>query len=180
MPVNKNYQKIGGSKRSSKSSSKNRNRLLKDNMSFRNIIIILIVVVLIAVVIGLSVGFGVKRSDFMDLKGNEGFQDADKTETSDGESKVVLFFATWCGHCKAMKGDWEKMKSEMNGMKTSSGNSLSFVEVDCSSKDSPPPEMSKYDVGGFPTIKGFSNGEEKDEYSGDRSLSSMKDYAMSL
>ena len=32
-------------------------------MSSRNIIIILIVVVLIAVVVGLSVGFGVKRSD---------------------------------------------------------------------------------------------------------------------
>ena len=43
-----------------------------------------------------------------------------------GKSVLLKFFAPWCGHCKKLKPDWDKLMKEFNG----SPGSL-VGDVDC-------------------------------------------------
>ena len=65
------------------------------------------------------------------------------TETA-GKTVFVKFFAPWCGHCKSMKPDWDKLMEEFN----SSDNQL-IADVDCTGDGQPLCEG----VQGFPTLK---------------------------
>jgi thiol-disulfide isomerase/thioredoxin len=149
---------------------------LKFNSTHKNVLygvaFVIIVLTFILVIVHTS-----QMQTLVNAINYDGFQDSGGISTSQGEAKVVLFFATWCGHCNKLKPDWDKLKSEMDGTTNSNGNKVTFVEVDCSDGN---PLSEKYGVKGFPTIKGFSNGGEPTEHSGDRSLSGIKAYADSL
>merc|ERR1711971_1522543 len=54
----------------------------------------------------------------------------------------IKFFAPWCGHCKAIKHDWDKLMSDFEGTITSL-----VGEVDCTGKGKTLCE--KYEVTGF-------------------------------
>ena len=78
---------------------------------------------------------------------------------------LVKFFAPWCGHCKTMAEDYIKLSDAVS-------DSVVIAEVDATVES----ELAKRNgVSGYPTLKWFVHGEEKD-YSGGRDLDSMRDF----
>jgi thiol-disulfide isomerase/thioredoxin len=74
-------------------------------------------------------------------------------------AELMLFFTTWCPHCKTAKPEWEKVKAEYSG-KSVNGYSLIFTEIDCT-KESPDLEklIAQYKIEGYPTIKLVKDGQ---------------------
>ena len=81
---------------------------------------------------------------------------------------LVLFYSNWCGHCKAMKQDYEDFAKK-----------ASFMDVlafDCAAHEG---HLSKIQndmpqlVRGFPTLVFYSNGQPTEQYQGDRSRASL-------
>merc|ERR1712032_1590049 len=65
---------------------------------------------------------------------------------TDGKTVFIKFFAPWCGHCKKMAPDWEKLSVEWKD------NEVGLVaEVDCTAAGKPLCDANG--VKGFPTIK---------------------------
>ena len=51
-------------------------------------------------------------------------------EMTAGKTVFLKFYAPWCGHCKAMAGDWAKLEKDFEGHK------VAFVaSVDCTAED---------------------------------------------
>jgi thiol-disulfide isomerase/thioredoxin len=93
---------------------------------------------------------------------------ANKVSTSDNNKSLssgdtLIFYAPWCGHCKTSMKDFKDAVS-------SSGGTVKLIN-----SDEEPELVTKYKVKGFPTII-KTNGET---YSGDRSSSSILDFANS-
>lgn len=82
----------------------------------------------------------------------------------------VKFFAPWCGHCKAMKPDWDTLGDEYAGSETHL-----IGDVDCTvEKDL----CSTYGVKGFPTLKYFPAGSaDASDYDGGRTLPDLREFA---
>lgn len=93
------------------------------------------------------------------------------TETA-GKVAFVKFFAPWCGHCKKMAPDWEKLMTEYEGHKT-----VVVAEVDCTADGKPLCDSNG--VKGFPTIKhGDPNNFE--DYQGGRDYAAFSKFAKGL
>lgn len=90
--------------------------------------------------------------------------------TQDVKPTFVKFYAPWCGHCKKMKPDWDKLASVMDSGK------ITIADVDCteSGKDI----CSSENVQGFPTLKIFENGVSENYDESDRSFESLKKFAI--
>lgn len=74
----------------------------------------------------------------------------------------VWFHATWCGHCIAMKDDYDQAAEAVPN--------VSFIKVDA---DKHAPLIKFYKVEGFPTLKLFMDGDQIIEYEGKRSASNF-------
>ncbi len=90
-------------------------------------------------------------------------------EQTAGKSVFVKFFAPWCGHCKKMKPDWDKL---MDNFKDST--TAAVADVDCTAEGKPLCE--KYGVSGYPTLKYGDPGDLKD-YQGGRTYEDFKKFA---
>ena len=83
-------------------------------------------------------------------------------EINSGETihnaELILFYATWCPHCKAAKPIWEELKNEYEN-KIVNGYTIVFTDIDCSEET---PEIEKivnqYNIEGYPTIKLIKDG----------------------
>jgi len=84
-----------------------------------------------------------------------------------GKNSFVKFFAPWCGHCKAAKPHWDKLGAEY-----AASSSVLIGDVDCTVEES---LCSKFGVRGYPTIKYWVNGEQKD-YQGGRDYDDFKKF----
>ena len=73
-------------------------------------------------------------------------------------SAFVLFYAPWCGHCKALKPTWSQFAAKHKDSKE-----LLVAEVDCTDSKGGEAICERYDVEGFPTIKYFDAGESEPE-----------------
>ena len=64
---------------------------------------------------------------------------------------LVKVYATWCGHCKSMQSDWDKIKAEFNGKKINS-KTVKIISIDENQEDLQEEVMEKYNIDGYPTI----------------------------
>lgn len=84
---------------------------------------------------------------------------------NDDKKTLALFKAEWCGHCKAFKSTWNKLKEEMK-------SKVSFVSYDSENNKS---EISKFQIQGFPTLI-LLVGDKAIEYVGPRDEASIKEF----
>jgi thiol-disulfide isomerase/thioredoxin len=82
---------------------------------------------------------------------------AAKVQPSDGDLKLVLLYAPWCGHSKKMLPDYEKVKSEFDGQIVN-GKKISVVMYN---SDVDKDKVKEYEVRGFPTLFVETNGDRK-------------------
>jgi protein disulfide-isomerase-like protein len=83
------------------------------------------------------------------------------------EKNLVLYFAPWCGHCKTLKPEWEKLSKA--GIK---GVTISEVNADDEKE-----KAKEAGVDGFPTIILYNKGEQK-VYSGARTAEAISKWAL--
>ncbi len=101
----------------------------------------------------------------------EGFESSASTFENDlnKDTKLVLFYADWCGHCKKFKPTWEETSKDVN----KNGKKI-MISVNVGEQDENSKKLSeKYKVDGFPTIVIFSNGSMKGTYDGPRTKEGM-------
>jgi len=90
-------------------------------------------------------------------------------ELTAGKTVFLKFFAPWCGHCKKMAPDWEKLSDEWAGHK------VGFIgDVDCTTEGKP--LCDAQGVKGFPTLK-YGDPAALEDYSGGRSYDDLSKFA---
>ena len=81
----------------------------------------------------------------------------------------VEFYAPWCGHCKALAPEWAKAATSLKGQ----------VKVAKVNSDTEKAVTGRYKIGGYPSIRIFTPGnEEPEEYSGARESVSITRFAL--
>ena len=83
-----------------------------------------------------------------------------------GKSVFVKFFAPWCGHCKKMKPDWDKLMEEYKDSKTAV-----VADVDCTASGKA--LCDEIGVRGYPTLK-YGDPNDLQDYKGGRTLSDFQ------
>ena len=104
---------------------------------------------------------------YLEKEGFESKSDDIEGEVKDG-TKLVLFYADWCGHCKKIKPIWDDTATAINKEDTK------MIKVNCGDGTDKDQEiMKKYKIEGYPTIIKFVNG-KPNEYTGERNESGFK------
>ena len=97
----------------------------------------------------------------------EDFSNDEKIKT------FVLFYAPWCGHCKTVMPDFDKLEndSEIKNLP------IIIKKINC---DTSPEIAEKHGIQGFPTLKLLNNDINDNtsvvEYEGERNFSSFKNF----
>lgn len=94
-----------------------------------------------------------------------------KTAMKHDKPMIMLYYASWCGHCQALHPTWEALKKKLELQ-----NGIMVGEVEYSNMRALPAGLQN--IRGFPTIQVLEKGKVKSEYQGDRRLDSLLDYAM--
>jgi len=81
---------------------------------------------------------------------------------------IILWYAPWCPHCKAVQGVWEQLGKSATFMDVLSFNCEKYKGYLLKIQEDAP-EL----VRGFPTITFYTGGEPTEEYRGDRSLGNL-------
>lgn len=85
---------------------------------------------------------------------------------------LVEFYAPWCGHCKKLAPEYEKLAASSKKAK-----SVLIAKVDC---DEHKGVCGKYGVSGYPTIKWFPKGSlEPKKYEGPRTAEALAEFVNS-
>jgi len=93
-------------------------------------------------------------------------------EQTAGKTVFLKFFAPWCGHCKKIKPDWDKLMVEYKDSKT-----VLVADVDCTAEGKPLCDSNG--VKGFPTIKS-GDPASLDDYQGGRDMAALQAHAAGL
>jgi len=88
---------------------------------------------------------------------------------TDGKTVFIKFFAPWCGHCKKMAPDWEKLADEW-----ADKSDVLIAEIDCTAEGKP--ICDEAGIKGFPTLK-FGDPLSLEDYQGGRTYSDFSTFA---
>jgi len=89
-----------------------------------------------------------------------------------GKAVFIKFFAPWCGHCKSMKGDWEKVAADWEGSETGL-----VGEVDCTDEEGGGDLLcEEYGVESFPTVM-HGDAFSPEVYEDERDYETMSEFA---
>jgi len=128
-------------------------------------------------------------SDYVAKKLQPSLKSEPVPESNDGPVKVVVgstyqdivldkekdvfieLYAPWCGHCKRLAPIWDEL-----GEKYKNVDKVVIAKMDATENDLPP--GTPFKVEGFPTLKFYKAGKEKEilDYNGDRSLEALVEY----
>lgn len=90
-------------------------------------------------------------------------------EVGQDKGALVEFYAPWCGHCKKLAPEYEKLGNSFKKAK-----SVLIAKVDC---DEHKGVCSKYGVSGYPTIQWFPKGSlEPKKFEGPRTAESLAEF----
>jgi protein disulfide-isomerase A6 len=89
-------------------------------------------------------------------------------EVTSGKNHFIKFYAPWCGHCKRLAPDWEKLTQEFDGQ-----SGLVIGEVDCTENQE---ICSEHGVSGYPTLKYWNDDSDGERYNGERSFDALKTF----
>lgn len=84
---------------------------------------------------------------------------------NDNKPTIYLFKASWCGHCKAFRENWNALANKF-------GNKVNFVLYDSDKNEK---EIKQWRVQGFPTII-YRKGASATEFNGDRDMNSLVNF----
>jgi len=91
-------------------------------------------------------------------------------EMTAGKTVFIKFYAPWCGHCKSMASDWEKLEKDFEGHEVAL-----VASVDCT--DTKTDKIcTDFNVEGFPTLA-WGDVSSPESYDGGRDYASMKAFA---
>jgi len=89
-------------------------------------------------------------------------------ELTDGKTVFIKFFAPWCGHCKAMAGDWEQLGADWDS------HEIGMVaEIDCTAEES---QDLCDTIEGFPTLR-YGDASDLEDYNGGRTYEELVAFA---
>jgi len=89
-------------------------------------------------------------------------------EVTAGKVVFLKMFAPWCGHCKKMKPDWDKLMDEYKDSETQL-----IADVDCTADGKPICDANG--VRGFPTLK-YGDPSDLQDYEGSRDYERLKKF----
>ncbi|XP_018807246.1 probable protein disulfide-isomerase A6 [Juglans regia] len=90
-------------------------------------------------------------------------------EVGQERGALVEFYAPWCGHCKKLAPEYERLGTSFKKAK-----SVLIAKVDCDDQKN---LCSKYGVSGYPTIKWFPKGSlEPKKYEGPRTSEALTEF----
>lgn len=89
-------------------------------------------------------------------------------EATAGKVVFLKMFAPWCGHCKKMKPDWDKLMDEFKDSETQL-----IADVDCTAAGKPICDSAG--VKGFPTLK-YGDPSDLQDYQKGRDYDSLKKF----
>ena len=91
---------------------------------------------------------------------------------------MVLYYAEWCGHCKTMKPEWNKVVSNIKKSNKSNNNknNINIAEIESKHIDS---LVDKPKIEGYPSIKMYNNGKEIANFNDSRVASKIEEFANS-
>jgi thiol-disulfide isomerase/thioredoxin len=87
---------------------------------------------------------------------------------------MVLYYADWCGHCKTMKPEWQKVVDNLSNPGNNITNKVNVAEIESQHIGK---LLNKPEIEGFPTIKMYNKGKEIANFEDERIASKIEEFA---
>ena len=87
--------------------------------------------------------------------------------------KIINCNVSWCGHCQNFKPTWKEFTQVMK----TNGSNVEVVDLQCDLNEENEKKCKELEVAGYPTILYINSNGEREEYSGNRTIESLVNFA---